>query len=140
MLVQLEELWSVFNFLLPDFLGAHRPFMKEVVRPVQQSMLERRKLLSLEASQARNAQREEGKHPSNERERKLSIAAEGIDILRKLHKQVSSALLTYSKPNTYISLMFSSFAGVAFYTASDEGGCCGGYSFENCSGCAMPTQ
>lgn len=74
------------NFLLPDFLGPHKSFMKTVARPVQQSMLERRKLLSLEAVQTREKERVEGKRKSDDR--KQSIAAEGLGILRKFHKQV----------------------------------------------------
>jgi SNF2 family DNA or RNA helicase len=65
-----QELWSIFNFLLPDYLGAYADFRTEYVLPIEKSF-ELRKT----GSNGRTAHQ-------------VSISVEGISKLRVLHKQV----------------------------------------------------
>ncbi|KAJ1396712.1 SNF2 family N-terminal domain-containing protein [Ochromonadaceae sp. CCMP2298] len=74
-----EEVWSLMNFLLPDYLAGDFPtFRSAVVRPIQRSLL----------VQAEVASGVPGQSDKLKFGRSIAISAEGLGVLRRLHKQV----------------------------------------------------
>ena len=80
-----EELWSVFNFLLPDYLGDFAKFRIEYVLPITSSIRIRRTLTKGSGTFDNKSSKD---IESTRYQDKVSIALEGLTKLRKLHRQV----------------------------------------------------
>jgi TATA-binding protein-associated factor len=77
-----DELWSLFNFLIPDFLGDFERFRVEYVLPIQKSFIVRKNV-------------DGGDSKSNKHS--VTISVEGMSKLHHLHKQVLPFVLRRTK-------------------------------------------
>jgi SNF2 family DNA or RNA helicase len=85
---KVEDLWSLMNFLLPEYLGNNHSFQQLYVKPIRKS-IDTFKLLKQDLDQ--------GVDIRVNHQKSLSITANGIAILRKLHKQVLPFVLRRTK-------------------------------------------
>lgn len=66
-----NELWSIFNFLLPDYLGEYNEFRSEYIAPIQRSFE------IIESNRGGSSNRQ-------------SISLQGLTKLQQLHKMVTN--------------------------------------------------
>jgi SNF2 family DNA or RNA helicase len=101
---QVEELWSLLNFLVPDYLGDYSSFRKQSVLPILKAMNERqylqdterdifRSVVSSAEEEDRNAERSKKDIKKADKvlakfQEAVQLSAEGVALLRVLHKQV----------------------------------------------------
>eukprot|EP00981_Chlorochromonas_danica_P010577 scaffold3290_cov165-Ochromonas_danica.AAC.20 len=96
---QIEDLWSMMNFILPDYLGDSKSFRKRYETPISRGL---ESLPSLYNSAANKSQL-----------RRLSLSSEAVYLLRRLHKFVLPFILRRNKdsverdlpPKTIIDVM-----------------------------------
>lgn len=74
-----DELWSVFHFLMPDFLGDLQIFRKDYALPIAKSFLHERAIGSKDSRSSSS----------------ITISIEGLSKLRQLHKQVDFRIMYY---------------------------------------------
>lgn len=85
---KVEDLWSLMNFLLPEYLGNSQHFHQSYVVPIRKS-IDTFKLLKQSVDQGHDIR--------SSHQKSLSITANGIAMLRKLHKQVLPFVLRRTK-------------------------------------------
>lgn len=88
-----EEIWSLMQFALPDFLGDEATFRDHYVKPIQKSFKERKKLIDIHKMDTSSSTVLGTFNAS------IDISAQGIDCLHKLHKQVLPFILRRTKSN-----------------------------------------
>ena len=81
---KIEEVWSLFNFLIPDFLGNFKEFNTNYILPIKKSVKERVALNNNGVN-------------SDSIQYAINISTEGMDILRKLHKIILPFILRRTK-------------------------------------------
>lgn len=78
----MDDLWSLLNFVLPDYLGDYSSFQAHVIKPVLKSHrikdVMSAKIVKIEANQ-------------------VNVTAEALAVLRTLHKQVLPFILRRTK-------------------------------------------
>jgi TATA-binding protein-associated factor len=85
-----QELWSLMNFLIPDFLGDYQSFRQKYVKPIQKSILHRQHMPATETSAMSS-------ETSIFSQQALGVTAEGLQLLSSLHKQVLPFILRRTK-------------------------------------------
>jgi SNF2 family DNA or RNA helicase len=90
-----EDIWSLMNFLLPDYLNDFQHFSKNFIKPIKKSM-EVMKIMEIHQSSSGNST---GKSDINGKEYKKQskISVKGLELLHHLHQQILPFLLRRSK-------------------------------------------
>jgi SNF2 family DNA or RNA helicase len=90
-----EDIWSLMNFLLPDYLNDFQHFWKNFIKPIKKSM-EVMKIMEIHQSSSGNSS---GKSDINGKEYKKQskISVKGLELLHHLHQQILPFLLRRSK-------------------------------------------
>lgn len=78
----MQDIWSLMNFLLPNYLGNYKEFNVQVIRPIHRSFIARRTL----AEDYNLSKTSDSKALYNT----IDISSNGLHLLRKLHKQVNA--------------------------------------------------
>eukprot|EP01041_Mallomonas_annulata_P002030 gene2030-3947_t len=94
---QVQELWSLMRFLMPDYLGDYITFRRDFVLPIEQSFKEKEKEKESLRKMNPTQHMTESTAMTASRFAALDIAAEGLDRLRTLHQQVLPFILRRTK-------------------------------------------
>eukprot|EP01038_Epipyxis_sp_PR26KG_P012330 gene12330-16537_t len=109
-----EELWSLMNFLIPDYLGSNDDFKRRIVKPIIKSFKERELLSAKEMTLFNIYDCESDKRdgiekldvgdidqPSDSQLQKFNLSIkssmDGLSLLNDLHKQVLPFILRRTK-------------------------------------------
>lgn len=90
---QVQDLWSLMNFIIPDFLGGYKTFQGTVMKPISKSMSVQN---SIKAN-VDTSSKETSEKKNQLFHKSIDIATEGLDILHRLHKQILPFILRRTK-------------------------------------------
>jgi len=90
---RIEDIWSLMNFIIPEFLGDYKEFSSSTLKPILKAFLDKECEIFALPSDIKDS----NSNKSAAYEKQIEISAEGMRLLRLLHKQVSPFILRRTK-------------------------------------------
>ena len=90
-----SELWSLMHFVMPEMLGPYDIFKREVVRPLEKSTKAQELLKSRAAKES--VKLTDSLNLAERYHQSIDVSADGLHVLRQLHKHVLPFILRRTK-------------------------------------------
>ena len=95
-----SELWSLMHFAMPEMLGSYNAFRREVIRPLERSVKAQGRL-RLRASSSSSTS--DSTCLTRQFAQSIDVSAEGLQVLRQLHKHVLPFILRRTKDDVAVT-------------------------------------